>query len=229
MTIDHLFVIWGSPSTGARHVVGHLTRARGGEQPFRFWYEADLAGVETHGFHRLPVFPEHRTEDEPYEARHLFTTFAERIPSPARADTHAILASWGVQSADDQFEVLARSGGLRATDRIELAEYRPVDDELVTPLEFRIAGTRHVAVGELAVLSNGDALRLEREPSNPSDQCATLVMADSGQRAGYVPRQYSGFVSRLLDAGTPLSAVVVRTLVVPEEAGRWVVRVQRAN
>jgi hypothetical protein len=229
MTIDHLFVIWGAPTTGARHVVGHLTRARTVEQPFRFWYEPDLSKPSAHGFRPLAVFPEHKTEAAPYRARHLFTTFADRIPSPSRADTHAMLSSWGVQAVDDQFEILARSGGLRATDRIELAEYRSIDDPLIEPLEFRMAGAKYILDGERARLTAGEALRLEREPTNASDQCATLVVARTGLRAGYVPRQYSGLVARLLEERVELSAVAVRELTIPEDAGRWVIRVERKS
>ena len=227
MTIDRLFVIWGAPSDGGRHVVGHLTRDRSVGR-FRFWYEPDLSAAKKHGFALFPSFPDPRVESAPYEARYLFATFADRIPSPQRADAAAMLASWGVAHSDDQFEILAKSGGLRATDRIELAEYRAPGDLLEHPLEFRVAGTKYVPTEIRAALAPGLELRLEREPKNQFDSAATIIATTSdGKRAGYVPRQYSAMISKLLDSGVPLIGVALRELIIPEDAGRWLVRVAR--
>jgi hypothetical protein len=228
MTIDHLFVIWRAPSDGGRHVIGHLTREPSGP-PYRFWYEHDLSAASARGFTLFPSFPEHRQEEHPFEARYLFATFADRIPSPHRSDGARMLESWGVKRTDDQFEILAKSGGLRATDRIEVAEYRATDDDLAIPLEFRVAGVKYVPDEARARLTPGSALRLKREPANPHDPSATIIATTSdGKRAGYVPRQYSAMISRLLDAGVTLDAVAVRELVLPEDADRWVVRVAQS-
>lgn len=229
MTIDHLFVIWSAPSDGSRHVMGHLARQRMGST-FHFWYEDDLSAAIAKGFTLLPAFPEHRQIDAPYEARYLFATFADRIPSAQRADAARMLASWGVEHPDDQFEVLAKSGGVRATDRVELAEYRAADDPLVEPLEFRVAGMKHVPPDSRGALVVGATLRFEREPSNPHDPFATIVARTTdGMRAGYVPRQYSAMIANLLDLGIALGGVAVRELVLPDDAPRWVVRASRAS
>ena len=225
-TIGRLFVLWSAPTDGTRHVVGHLDRRTGGG--YRFWYADEVSRALSQGFSWFPTFPDHRTAIQPYEARYLWTTFADRIPSPHRGDAKAILSTWGVINSDDPFEVLARSGGLRATDRIELAEYRAVDDPLTIPLEFRVAGIRYVPPDQRPRLATGDVLLLRREPDNPVDPAASLVLASNGQRAGYVPRQYSAFVARLLDDNVPVVVVAVRELTVPDEAGRWVVRASRA-
>lgn len=222
-TIDRLFVLWREPDTGRRTVVGHLARTSG---EFRFWYEADVAAAR--GFALLPTFPEQRLADAPYEARYLWSAFADRIPSPRRPDSQDILQRWGVERADDQFEILARSGGLRATDRIELAEYRAADDPLSTPLEFRIAGGRYAPMQAIAIAA-GDDLTLEREPLNEFDQAATLILVRDGQRAGYVPKQYSALIARLLDNGVSLDVTAVRALLIPEDDGRWVVRATRSR
>jgi hypothetical protein len=135
-----------------------------------------------------------------------------------------MLASWGVERVDDQFEVLARSGGIRVTDRIELVEYRSDDDELATPLEFRVASRQHF--DDPAPLSIGDKVRLIREPSNDYDSRATII-DHAGRRAGYVPRPYVPMFARLLDAGVEVAAKVIRQLLVPDDVGRWVVRAAR--
>lgn len=217
--IDRLLVIWGEPSTGSRHVIGHLARSSG---EFRFWYETDLANAKERGFQMLPEFPARRRADDPYVERYLFALFAERIPAPTRRDAAGMLAAWGVEHPDDQFEVLARSGGLRATDRLELAEYRAPDDDLSEPLEFRIAGRSRIV--DAAPLAVGDAVSLRREPDNEVDPAA-VVVDRLGRRAGYVPRQYTALLGRLLDGGVALHGEVIRELVLPEDVGKLVVRV----
>lgn len=223
--IDRLLVIWGEPSAGNRQVIGHLAREAG---ELRFWYEPDLSDAMKRGFHLLPEFPEHRLQAEPYVERYLFPLFAERIPALTRRDATAMMQAWGVERPDDQFEVLAKSGGIRATDRLELAEYRADDDELAEPLEFRIAGRRYIPSDEVAPLEVGCRVSLKPEPTNPKDPQAVIVDRH-GKRAGYVPRQYTTLFGRLLQAGAELEGETVRQLLVPDDVGKWVVRVARAD
>lgn len=224
MTIDRLFVLWADRD-GRRRVIGHLVRT---PDRIRFWYDARAVDSLAEGFVALPGLDglrEHCDDAHAFDARYLFATFAERIPSKARTDAAAMLKAWGVERDDDQFEILAKSGGARATDRIELAEYRADDDELAQPLEFRIAGGKH---SEPAMLHAGEAVELRREPTNERDASATIVIARTGQRAGYVPAQYAKMFARLIDGGVQLDATAVRQLMLLDEAGRWVIRARRA-
>src|SRR5690606_14947995 len=135
--------------------------------------EDNLADAHARGFKLLPEFPIHRNAAAPYTERYLFPLFAERIPALTRLDTTATMQAWGVTSPDDQFEVLAKSGGIRATDRLELAEYRAPDDDLTLPLEFRMAGRRYIQ--DRAPLAVGDLVSLRLESDNPSDPTAVVV------------------------------------------------------
>jgi len=202
-------------------VIGELWRADDG---FAFGY-ADKLPIEQ-GFAMLSEFPEHRTKSAPYVARYLFPTFAERIPGPSRPDRHRILGAFGVRNADDRFEVLARTGGQQLTDRIELAEFRAEDDNLAEPFEFRVAGASLTHPG-LDHVCAGDPLVLRREPTNEADQNATLVLEGRGERLGYVPRQYSRMLARLLDAGIAVQAVARRKIIAAAEPSRWVVQISR--
>lgn len=221
---DRLFVLWRDPLDGTRHVVGELWRDEPG---FCFAYADDLRGAEARGFHDLPEFPRRGAHAEPYRARYLFPTFAQRVPDPRRSDRRTILTGWGVENGDDPMEVLARSGGVQLTDRVELAEYRAPEDTLTSPLEFRVSGMRYQPEAAVLTLRAGDAVTLQRDTSNEHDPCASLVLVHDGTRLGFVPRQYSAIVARLLDAGVSLDGIIVRKLVLPSETGRWVVRLQR--
>lgn len=223
--LDRLFVLWSDPGRvreGQRHVIGELWRDSDG---CAFAYAKDLAAPQRAGFTPLAEFPDLRGPDQPYRSRHLFWSFAERIPSPRRPDFGKLMSSWGVERLDDPFEVLALSGGVQATDRLELAEYRPPEDDLSRTLFFRLAGERFGAgATDLAV---GDRLEFRLEPANPVDPHATQVLFKGERRIGYVPAQYSRLFARLLGQGQQLDASAVRRLLLPEERGRWIISARR--
>jgi hypothetical protein len=223
--IDQLFVIWRASAArdGTRHVVGMLRREANG---YVFSYGADLRAAEADGFRSFPEFPRDRG---PFVSRYLFPTFQQRVPSPSRPDFQQMLDTWGVTRPDDVLEILARSGGLQATDRIELAEYRAEDDDLSRPLSFRVAGPGHYDDPDATGVPVGALVELVREPANRKDAHASLVVSVDGRRLGHVPRQYSKMFARLLDGGTPLLACTDRRLSVPGEGARWVIRAERRH
>jgi hypothetical protein len=219
-----LFVLWGEPDGGRRLAIGELWRDAQGFA-FGYGHEVDLA-IEK-GFRLLPEFPVRRELDAPYRSPYLFATFAQRIPSPRRPDFERILESWGVHAQDSQLQILARSGGVQMTDRIELAEYRAVDDALERPLIARVAGMKFYEGGEH--LEDDAVVLLAREPQNLHDADATAIFTKDGQQVGYVPRQYTQALARLLDAGVPLIARTLRRLTSPADGGRWLVEILRSD
>jgi hypothetical protein len=175
------------------------------------------------GFIDVPGLP---IEKLTHRGSYLFPIFMQRLPSPARGDFKRLMDSWGVVASDDSMEVLARSGGVLATDRIELAEFRAIDDELTIPLEFRIAGLQKRPSASLG-LKVGDVLELIRQPMNEADPAATMVAMLDGVTVGYVPRQYAALLARHLDAGRRLHTATIRKILLPDAIGAWVVRTVR--
>lgn len=215
--------MWGEPERGTRIVLGELWRDSEG---YAFAYGHEVERALKQGFRMLAEFPDLRSMQSPYRSGHLFATFAQRIPSPKRADFTRIMDAWGIGNVDDPLEILARSGGVQMTDRIELAEHRSSDDELETPLQIRLAGMKYYSGGPL--IRPGMTLSLAREPENERDSNAVAVLMD-GTKAGYVPRQYSELIARLMDSGVRLAAVAVRQLGVPADEGRWIVNLVRTS
>lgn len=221
---DRLFVLWLEPGAGKRHVIGELWKDDDG---YAFAYGYEFEDARRRGFPFLLEFPEPRELDRPYRSRQLFSTFAQRLPSPKRPDYESMLASWGVSNSDSPLHILALSGGIQLTDRIEVAQYRQPDDLLDTPLIFRVAGEEHYAGS--ADVKTGDALRLVREPWNEHDSNAVAVFTNASKKLGYVPRQYSTIVARCMDSNVALTAIAVRRLLTPDDRDRWVVRASRAR
>lgn len=215
-----LLVLWRDSleAGGRRFVIGRL-----GWEPdakiFTFSYGDEIADAQTRGFRLLPEFPSETLE---YRSPHLFAAFAQRVPSASRPDRARLFESWGIENPDDPMEILARSGGLSATDRLELAEAREETTGLRSPLEVRVAGLRyHEGRNDV---TPGDMLTLQREPDNEKDPNAVKVLAPSGRSVGYIPRQYAPLVARDLDGGERILARALRRQGPDNE--RWVVELR---
>ncbi len=69
-------------------------------------------------------------------------------------------------------------------------------------IECHIAGTSYHDVKTVEPqLLPGMMLPLEREPQNPHDALAIVILTETGHRLGYVPRVKNEALARLMDAG----------------------------
>ncbi|MGV8125362.1 MAG: HIRAN domain-containing protein [Candidatus Xenobiia bacterium LiM19] len=77
-------------------------------------------------------------------------------------------------------------------------------------LETCVAGTAYAeGIEEIGRdLSTGDLLVLRREPSNPYDEKAILILDGRGRKLGYVPRRKNEVLAHLMDAGKYIFAKV---------------------
>jgi len=65
-------------------------------------------------------------------------------------------------------------------------------------------------------LIEGDAINLEREPKNPHDSNAILVLSDDDCELGYVPREEALAIAPLMDAGADATGTVRRVRETPD-------------
>lgn len=180
-----LFVAWRNPETHQIIPVGLLMQRRNGDtDSYSFAY---LKLAETlDGFHPLPELPDlHQRYDEPV----LFPVFANRLMPHERADYPDYLARLDLDLDADPFEVLGRSNGTRATDRIEVfaAPERTPDDQ-ATSLFF-VRGIRHLEGATEAVdqLHAGQCLTLVDDPDNVMNGRALLLAGADRLPVGWVP------------------------------------------
>lgn len=69
-------------------------------------------------------------------------------------------------------------------------------------VECQIAGTSYRDVKSFEpLLTPGALLVLKREPSNPHDALAIMILNEAGHHLGYVPRAKNEALARLMDAG----------------------------
>lgn len=74
-------------------------------------------------------------------------------------------------------------------------------------VECHIAGTSFRDVRSVEPdLAAGTFLALRREPGNPHDELAIMILTEHGRQLGYVPRAKNEALARLMDAGKLLFA-----------------------
>ena len=159
-----LYTTWRNPD-GLIRPVGTLTRrATGDGNSYRFVYLK--AAEQFDGFRCLPGLPDlHRV----YESEHLFAVFRNRLMPRSRPDYGDFVRELDLEEETDPFEVLIRSEGWRATDRVEVfAHPERMPDGALTTLFF-VRGIRHLTVLRQRLTRCGQAMcwNLRTSPAIP--------------------------------------------------------------
>lgn len=192
-----LAVAWQNAMTRAISPVGLLEFD--GER-YSFAYVRRALAVE--GFRPLLGFPDLNRQ---YESDYLFPLFAQRVMDPRRPDHERYVRRLGLGADASPWEQMARSGGGRHGDLLQLfPEPASLSDGQVTCM-FLLHGIRHIPsrplslAGQevspvaveverrLAALSPGDPLRLVREDRNQWNPRAVITVAADGYPLGWVP------------------------------------------
>jgi hypothetical protein len=179
-----LYVAWRRPD-GLTLPVGVLSRVSDDAgRRFRFVYLKRAEGLD--GFELLPGLPDlHRLYDE----QSLFPVFANRVMPRERSDYASFIEQLDLTGEADPFEVLARSEGVRSTDRIEVFPCPRRDDNRALTTLFFARGIRHVPEASAAVeqLSRGDELALVDDSGNDVNPRAFLLNTQTGEQVGWAP------------------------------------------
>lgn len=199
-----LFLVWQNPETRAFAPVGALTVEPDGSSTFRYLRSA----FDQQGFRPLASFP---MFNRIYRSSELPPFFENRVMSRRRPDYPAYLSALSLDvDRATPFEVLARTGGDRATDTFHVVAEPEIDPGGATVMRFLASGIRHVegARERVAGLPVGAHLRVRPEPDNPWNARALLIDAAADQPVGYVPDWMLGFVRHLIEADPDYRLVV---------------------
>ncbi len=184
-----LFISWRSPRTRLIHPVGRLTfDAATHLYEYRYIHSAFKATGD--GFTPFPEFP---TLDAVYRGKRLFPLFANRVMPVSRPGYASFLEALGL-SADTAhpMTILARTGGRRETDQIELFPF-PMPDAMsgCYATYCLLRSIRYMAqplVEErIARLRIGEPLIVMPDPQNPVDPNAIAVRTADNVMLGYIP------------------------------------------
>lgn len=202
-----LFVNWQDESSRRIFPVGRLLALPDGT--YEFTYIAAAREAAQFGFAAFQSFPK---LEQVYRAPGLPAFFKNRLLQPGRPDYPQYLQELGLESAEaTPVAILARSGGRRVTDPLEVfAELVPNDDRLET--HFFVRGIRYQPGAEEAIaeLSAGDELNLQHEPTNAFNANAHLLLCHDGRAIGYVPDYLVDNLKELRERDPSLKVEVVR-------------------
>ncbi|MGI9305075.1 MAG: HIRAN domain-containing protein [Gammaproteobacteria bacterium] len=194
-----LFIAWQDTHTRLWVPVGRLTRDDG---VYRFVY--------TRGAEEMPSFrPFGRMQDlhKVYKSEELFPIFANRILAKNRPEYRDYLKWLGLSEAQyDALEELARTGGLRATDSLELFPCPEPTAGKNYEVHFFSRGLRHLHEDEprTGKLEAGERLYLMQDLQNSCDVMALLLRTgDPITLVGYAPRYYSAEFTQLINSTGP--------------------------
>lgn len=190
-----LFVAWLDSRARKWTPVGRLTRE---DDLYKFVYTRGAEGMpESYRFGRM------RDLDKVYESEELFPMFTSRVLAKNRPEYEDYLHWLGLSEASyDVLEELARTGGLRATDSLELFPCPEPTPGKSVEMYFFCRGLRHLHEENrkrARQMDIGERLYLMQDLQNPQDGMALLLRTgDPVTVVGYAPRYYSAEFTQLI-------------------------------
>ena len=152
-----LFLIWQNPGSRQFVRVGTLFELVDG----RYAFEYTASARATDDFYPLTQFPD---MERTYVSTGLPAFFVNRLMSRKRESFTSYLHALGIDSdaVDTPMELLARTGGPRATDTFHLVDDLMADADGVVVSRFLASGVRYLDADgtHLARVRDGDRLRL---------------------------------------------------------------------
>lgn len=192
---ESLYIAWQAPDTRDWHVVGNLQSQDNG---YTFNY--------THGAKKSEKFtPFSGMTDlgKKYVSKDLFPLFKNRLLSPKRPE-YSKFIEWLGLSKDNAspIEVLARSGGIRGTDQLQIFKKIEADESGYIEHYFFAHGLSYLtesANKRVSTLKADDPLKLLSDSQNDYDEHAIVIRTQQPvEIVGYCPRYFAETISTIL-------------------------------
>ncbi len=201
-----LFLAWQDPNTRTWFPIGRLTYD--GEE-YQFSYvRGALQAREQCGFNALYSFPEF---NQVYKSTIIFPLFSNRIMRSSRPDYKNYIERLNIPEKEDEpINILARSGGRKATDTLEVFPCPSQDENGLYEMKFFARGLRYFplsSVERILKSEPGELLYLSHELQNPYDSKVLMLCTKDHHNVGYCPRYLNNDFHVLLEN---LNSVLVR-------------------
>ena len=190
-----LYIAWQDPETRLWHTVGILIKQN---DSYTFAY--------TKGALASPRFKYlGRMHDlyQRYVSSELFPLFSNRVLSRSRPEYPDYVRWLAVEPENDEpMQLLARSGGIRATDELCVYPLPEINAKGEIELFFLSHGLRHLSQSDLQNVNQlkiGDKILFKPEDENPADCFALRLETNQHQTVGYCPRYLNRDLRRVID------------------------------
>ncbi len=200
-----LFVAWKDLENSRWLTVGRLTHEKG---MYKFVY---TKGAKKSKYFK--PFGRMTNLGKAYVSEGLLPLFKNRILPKSRPEYGAYLGWLGLTEAThNELEMLARTGGLRDTDTLELFPCPEPTKNNLYKVYFFSRGVRHLLPehrNRIKELVPGQELFLMRDIQNRYDRYALLMRTgDPISIVGYCPRYYCADFTRLIELAGPTNVSV---------------------
>lgn len=202
---DPVYLAWQSPDTRDWHVVGALTQFSKG---YEFHYTKGALKAE-----KFVPFSGMESLSKSYVSEELFPLFYNRLLSSRRPEYPKFIQWLGLSEEQaTPMNILARSGGLRGTDQLQMFRKIEVRDSGSYEHFFFIHGLSHLsksAQKRVDTLIEGERLYLCFDCQNSYDEHAVLIRADNpAEIVGYCPRYLARDIGVLFENSDKLLVTV---------------------
>jgi hypothetical protein len=209
-----LFVAWQKAEGRTIFPVARLVRREDmAGRRYEFCYIKGCQRAKGEGFGPFLAFP---NLERVYYSPELFPFFQNRVVPCTREDYPEYVRRLGLNpEATDELAVMARSGGTRATDRIELIQVPKHDATRgVYETHFLLRGVRHVLHAEerLRGVKPGERLLCALDCQNPHDPQAIALRTEDVVIVGYMPMYLLDDMHKLLKDSPGAVSVTVAQL-----------------
>jgi hypothetical protein len=192
---NSVYVAWQAPDTRDWHVVGNLQERNSG-----YVFKYTKGALKSSKFTKFSGMSDVR---ETYVSEELFPLFKNRLLSPRRPEYPRFIKWLGLEDESvSPIEILARSGGLRSTDQLQIFKKIEVDANGKFEHYFFLHGLSYLnpmANDRVSELQPGQILRLCLDLQNEYDDDAVVVRADKpAEIVGYCPRYLCNDIKRML-------------------------------
>jgi hypothetical protein len=188
-----LVLSWQKPESHHWFPIGCLEFD--GEE-YRFFYVQGVKQAKNNGFTEIYSLPD---LNRVYSSTHLFPLFSNRLMSRSRPDYQKYIESLNIpEGEDDPISVLARSGGIKATDRYEIFPYPEIDKNGIYCNHFFVDNLQYLPKPHTVSLATkndcqnpelvvGDILYLSHDLCNFDNPQALLLQTENHCKLGYCP------------------------------------------
>ncbi len=168
-------------------------------EAYSFVYTKGVKQAQKSGFFGLASMQDF---DKKYHYDDIFPLLKNRILNKSRPDRDDFLAWLEIKSEDSDFEELAKTGGIKATDNLQLFPV-PIKENNQYTLSFFAQGISHLAEecqSRIEQLKKGEKLYFCADLENQQDKDAHLLRTeDPVEMVGYCPRYFAKDFKKLFD------------------------------